>query len=163
MSKKFFRSFGAANAKDITDALKTGLMGYSVVFDQAWQAVSSVWLFLGNETVLNIRSTMHDVEPTKSWEEIGTLIFVFNNNDELVPPMIPLKLEWHSDLNIQKLVYECEDYLTESGLVVMNRNGDEFCIVTSSAVCMLTIKSPFFSEKFTPEREYSEYSMASIL
>lgn len=138
--------------------IRQGIVGYAVdsIFKRG---KSTIWLLLGDKTILKIHTKMTD---TVSWNEVGTLVFRLVVNGDDVPEMLPLQQSWRNILTIEKLIVMDDDFSAESGLQIGNGLGETFTIICSENVYQIEIKAPFFHGDFLPEYELTYYKHISV-
>jgi hypothetical protein len=121
--------------------------------------MSTIWLLLGDDTLLKIYTTMSD---TIGWDEVGTLIFRRDVKREDAPEILPLPQTWRNVTTIEKLVVMDDYFSAESGLKISNDMGEVFIIVCSENVYQIEIKAPFFRGEFLPEYDLNKYDLVLI-
>ncbi len=137
----------------ISSLLRQGIVGYANDTPTP-RGISTVWLFLTDNSVLKIYTRMHD---TVGWNEVGTLVFRLVGKDENVPKIVPLPQAWRDIAGIEKMLVVDDDFTAESGLQVSNDLGEVFTIVCSANVYQIEVLAPFFHRGFLPEYEMSHY------
>jgi hypothetical protein len=137
----------------IQSMLRQGIRGYAVD-SVVPRGMSTIWLFLGEDTVLKIYTKMTD---TVGWTEVGTLVFRPVVKGDEVPEILPLPQAWKSVTTIDKLLVVDDDFSAESGLQISNSLGEIFTIVCSENVYQIEILAPFFRGEFLPEYELAHY------
>jgi hypothetical protein len=100
----------------IQSMLRQGIRGYAVD-SVVPRGMSTIWLFLGEDTVLKIYTKMTD---TVGWTEVGTLVFRPVVKGDEVPEILPLPQAWKSVTTIDKLLVVDDDFSAESGLQISN-------------------------------------------
>lgn len=133
--------------------LRQGIAGYAID-SLVPRGMSTIWLFLANDTILKIYATMWD---TVGWDEVGTLVFRSVKKGDDVPEMLPLPQAWRNVTVIEKLLIVDDDFLAESGLQIRNNLGEVFIIVCSENVYQIEIEAPFFHGEFFPEYDFFHY------
>lgn len=137
----------------VQSMIRKGIVGYAV--DSIFQhGKSTIWLYLSDDVVLKIYTTMTD---TVGWDEVGTLVFRLLGNGDDVPEMLPLPQAWRNVAAIEKLIVVDDSFSAESGLQISNDLGEIFTIVCSANVYRIEISAPFFHGDFLPEYELNHY------
>jgi hypothetical protein len=145
--------FDTDGIASVQSMLRQGINGYTID-SLVPHGMSTIWLFLGNDTILKIYTTMTD---TAGWIEVGTLVFRLVAKGDDVPEMRPLPLAWRNVIEIEKLLVVDDDFSAESGLQISNDLGEVFTIVCSENVYRIEIAAPFFQGEFLPEYELTHY------
>lgn len=137
----------------VQSMVRQGITGYAID-SFVPRGMSTIWLFLGDDTILKIYTKMTD---TVGWNEVGTLVFrpVVKGDD--VPEMLPLPQAWRNVTEVEKLLVVDDDFSAESGLQISNGLGEVFTIVCSENVYQIEIAAPFFHGEFLPEYELTHY------
>ena len=145
--------FDTDGIASVQSMLRQGITGYAID-SLVPRGMSTIWLSLGDETILKIYTTMTD---TVGWDEVGTLVFRPVGKGDDVPEMLPLPQAWRNVTAIEKLLVVDDDFSAESGLQISNDLGEVFTIVCSENVYRIEISAPFFHGEFLPEYELSHY------
>ena len=145
--------FDTGGITSVKSMLRRGITGYAID-SLVPRGMSTIWLFLGDNTILKIYTTMTD---TVGWDEVGTLVFrpVVEGDD--VPEMLPLPQAWRNIAAVEKLLVMDDDFSAENGLQISNNLGELFTIVCSENVHQIEIEAPFFHGDFLPEYELTNY------
>lgn len=145
--------FDIDGINSVQSVIRQGIAGYAID-SLVPRGMSTVWLFLGDDTILKIHTKMTD---TVGWNEVGTLVFrpVVKGDD--VPEMTPLPQAWRNVAAVEKLLVVEGDFSAESGLQISNGLGEAFTIVCSENVYQIEIAAPFFHGEFLPEYELAHY------
>lgn len=142
----------------VQSMLRQGITGYAI--DSLFpRGMSTIWLFLGDDTILKIYTKMTD---TVGWDEVGTLVFRSVVKGDDVPEMLTLPQAWRNVAEVEKLLVVDDDFLAESGLQISNDLGEVFTIVCSENVYRIEIEAPFFHGEFLPEYELTHYKHVLI-
>lgn len=145
--------FDTDGIHSIQSMLRKGIVGYAV--DSIFQrGMSTIWLFLVDDTILKIHTTMTD---TTGWNEVGTLVFRSVDKGGDMPEILSLPQSWRNVAAIEKLCVVDDDFSAESGLQISNNLGEVFIIVCSENVYQIEILAPFFHGEFLPEYELAHY------
>jgi hypothetical protein len=150
--------FDTSGISSIQSMLRKGIAGYAVD-TLIPRGMSTIWLLLGDDTLLKIYTTMSD---TIGWDEVGTLIFRRDVKREDAPEILPLPQTWRNVTTIEKLVVMDDYFSAESGLKISNDMGEVFIIVCSENVYQIEIKAPFFRGEFLPEYDLNKYNPVLI-
>lgn len=145
--------FDTEGLYSIQDLLRQGIVGYANDTPTP-RGISIIWLFLANDFILKIYTTMHD---TVGWNEVGTLVFRLVEKYENVPEILPLPQAWRDITVIEKMLVMDDDFTAESGLQITNGLGEAFTIVCSANVYQIEVAAPFFHGDFLPEYEIYHY------
>ncbi|MGP1682765.1 MAG: hypothetical protein ACTS8S_10615 [Giesbergeria sp.] len=145
--------FDTDGIASVQSMLRQGITGYAID-SLVPRGMSTIWLFLGDDTILKIYTTMTD---TVGWVEVGTLVFRPVAKGDDVPEMRPLPHAWRNVAAIEKLLVVDDDFSAESGLQISNNLGEAFTIVCSENVYRIEIAAPFFHGEFLPEYELTHY------
>lgn len=138
-------------------ALKVGLVGYSTDFKPIG-GTTIVHLFLTDGQVVKTYSEMHDLG---NWNEIGSLVFEAVEG-EPHSKMTPLGRGWENIASAEKLVFDREAFMAESGILLRSQVGEELLIVTSANVDTLTVRAPCSRDDFLPENALSSYQYVPL-
>lgn len=150
--------FDTEGIYSIQGLLRQGIVGYATDTPTP-RGISTIWLFLANDSILKIYTTMHD---TVGWDEVGTLVFRPVEKDENVPEMLTLPQAWRDITVIEKMLVVDDDFTAESGLQISNDSGETFTIVCSANVYQIEVAAPFFHGDFLPEYEIYHYKYLSL-
>ncbi len=137
----------------LRDALRTGLIGVAADPEEHI-GLTTVWCRLVQDVLLKIQSQM---TTTNGWNEVGSLVFELNPNDDSPPNIAPLPEQWRNVSFVDKLVIEESDFTAESGLRIENADGESFTIVCSANPYQLAVEAPFCLGGFLPEYEIERY------
>ncbi|OYU12054.1 MAG: hypothetical protein CFE38_09715 [Comamonadaceae bacterium PBBC1] len=150
--------FNTDGIDSVQSMLRQGITGYAID-SLVPRGMSTIWLFLGDNTILKIYTTMTD---TVGWFEVGTLVFRAVAKGDDVPEMRPLPQAWRNVTAIEKLLVVEDDFSAESGLQIGNDLGEIFTIVCSENVYRIEIEAPFIHGEFLPEYELTHYKHVPI-
>ncbi len=145
--------FDTADLCSIQGLLRQGIVGYATDTPTP-RGVSTIWLFLANDSILKIYTTMHD---TVGWDEVSTLVFRLVEKDKNAPEMLPLPLAWRDITVIEKMLVVDEDFTAEGGLQISNNSGETFTIVCSANIYQIEVAAPFYHGDFLPEYYMCHY------
>jgi len=138
--------------------LEKGLTGFATQTAEHGR-FTSIWLFLHKNIVLEIHSSMTDIE---SWQEVGTLLFRRLDINDNHPPQISLDSVWANIKSLDKLIIKEDAYSAESGMVIRNNNDEELIIVCGAYPYTLEMLAPFCDFDFQPEYDFNLYSKKNI-
>ncbi len=116
-------------------------------------------LFLTTGEIIKIYSKMNDID---RWNEIGSLVFEMVQESPF-SKMIALGHTWKSLASLEKLVFERDDFLAESGIRLRTESDETLLIVTSANVQTLAVHAPFSSGEFLPENDLAAYRYIPLL
>jgi hypothetical protein len=142
----------------VESMLRQGITGYAVD-SLVPRGMSTIWLFLGDNTILKIYTKMTD---TVGWVEIGTLILRTVVEGEDVPEMKSLSKAWRNVKAIEKLLLVDDDFSAESGLKISNDLGETLTIACSENVYQIELQASFFDGEFSPEYDLIHYKRVPI-
>jgi hypothetical protein len=151
-------SFDVDGIESLMNLLRKGFIGYSTNAEQHG-GLTTLWLFLCDQTVLKIYSSMTDVG---GWDEVGTLVFRLATKEDTYPKMKPLGIAWSHIFSIKKLVLDETRFSAESGLVIKNNRDEELTVICGANVYTIQIEAPFFTGNFQPEYEIDAYKRIQI-
>ena len=156
------RNFPFEGEEHLESIVMFGLRGYASNIKQyeTHVSISTVWFLLSDGSILSVSSRMHDLE---GWEEVGSLVIELNPPPDSIPPMIDLPIEWQYITAVDKLIIDGnENFVAESGIRIMNNNGQSVMICTAARVYELALKAPFVSIAFNPEYDLDRYKLTPM-
>lgn len=156
MIKSF--EFDNGDIASVQSILRQGIVGYANDIHTP-RGISTIWLFLANQSILKIYTQMHDAV---GWHEVGTLVFRLVAKDENVPKMLPLPQAWKDIAIIEKMLVVDDDFTAESGLQISNTSGETFTIVCSANVYQIEVAAPFYHGNFLPEYDIFHYKYVPL-
>jgi hypothetical protein len=159
------------NVNNMKNTISIELLGFvslADVFSQGIKAfsykkrkdgsLSSVIFKVSDENIVEIYCKMTDVY---DWVEIGSLI-VENKKDVNDNIWIYMNESWQENLKFFALCLDNENFYSESGLVIKNKNSEEITILPSSSPYSITIKSNFFNDGSDPEYDIKNYRRLAL-
>ena len=157
-----FQAFPIDGAALLDSVRTAGLDGFS--FDRkdygTHVSVTTVWLRLGDGTVLRFQPEMHDLE---GWDEVGSLKIDQADGPGAVAPFVGLGSQWHDIACIEKLVVSEPGYFSaESGLKITNRRQEAIIICNSASPYQLALSTPVTRDAFTPEYGLERYAVCPL-
>ena len=157
-----FQAFPIDGAALLESLGSVGLYGFSCNRRDFGTHVSvyTVWLCLGDGTVLRLQPEMHDLE---GWDEVGSLKIDQVESSDAVPSLVRLGSQWQDIASVEKLVVGEPDYFSaESGLKITNREQEAIIICNSAAPYELALSTPATRDAFNPEYPLERYSVCPL-
>lgn len=156
MKKKW--TFDLIGFDSLSNLLKSGISGYSVVVSKA-KRPASIELFLNDATFLRIQSK---IIPAGSWHEVGTLIFELKKLEKSPHEPVPLPPAWQKIKSVEMLYLEEENFLAECGLAIHTCTGEHSLIVPGAFPFTVEIEAPFYESNFEPEYDVNVYQRKNV-
>lgn len=141
-------------ASDISNIIQ----GHSVVecIMPAGHSFQSAWIFqivLDNDDVLEFTSACTEIV---DWQEVGSLNirFISHSFIDRIDHSIDMLKSNISDfglVDVQKLVYEDSDVVTECGLILLSSKGEQIIIAAGISPGSVSVLAPFTNASFEPQ------------
>lgn len=157
-----FRAFPIEGAALLSALRTAGLDGFSCDRKDYGTHVSmtTIWLRLGNRTVLRLQPEMHDLE---GWHEVGSVKIDRVEWSGAVGPLVELGSQWHDIACVQKLVVREPGYFSaESGLKITNRQQEAIIICNGASPYQLALNTPVTRDVSTPEYALERYAVCPL-
>lgn len=145
------------NFNSLLEILENGLDSIYVEYEVHGRP-DVIWLGLTLNSVLKINSVVKSVD---SWDEIGSLVFELMDKDKIDFKMSSIDKKWKAISSIEKLVFEDDTVVAESGLSIKSENS-EIIIIASSFPYSIEILADFLNQDFDPECEIEQYKYLPI-
>lgn len=155
--KKVF-SFDIENIDSLASWLGKGLSGYAVQ-SAPHGRLTTLWLFLCDDSVLKIQSIVTTVGPL---HEVGTLVFRHLAKVDVSLEAVLLGTDWSDISSADQLILEQEEFSAASGVAICNRSGAEIIVLSGAYPHTVEILAPFFDGDFQPEYEISAYQRTPL-
>lgn len=122
----------------------------------------AAWLFriiLDNSVTLEFSAASTEVV---DWQEVGSLNIRLLESPEKQVAMVEMPIEPFSIYDVEKIIYEDEDVISECGLVFRARSGNEIVIAAGVSPGSVSISAPFANDPFEPQFALSTCSRVKL-
>lgn len=133
------------------------LIAYQIPNQQSLACTWCLRLMADNGCVVTLSSKTGDLD---GWQEVGFIKVSIGENRFSGSDSSSLESIESFEINSAKLIsYECDEYYSECGILLFNKQGLSITIITSPAPGAVSVDAYFNKSTFSPEFKINECSI----